>query len=59
MIDDAWREQDLAPFLHRGPKDQTTRLITTRDDRVLVPAQNSKPPSKCSVSCAAAIPSWA
>src|SRR5262249_31583162 len=35
VIDDAWREQDLAPFLHRGPRDQTTRLITTRDDRVL------------------------
>ena len=32
VIDDAWRVQDLAPFLHRGPKDQTTRLITTRDD---------------------------
>ena len=32
VIDDAWREQDLAPFLHRGPRDQTTRLITTRDD---------------------------
>jgi WD40 repeat protein len=35
VIDDAWRQQDLAPFLHRGPKDRTTRLITTRDDRVL------------------------
>ena len=35
VIDDAWRGQDLALFLHRGPRDQTTRLITTRDDRVL------------------------
>ena len=41
MIDDAWREQDLAPFLHRGPRDQTTRLITTRDDRVL-PAEAAR-----------------
>src|SRR6185295_19800280 len=35
VIDDAWRVQDLAPFLHRGPKDQTTRLVTTRDDHIL------------------------
>jgi hypothetical protein len=35
VIDDAWRIQDLLPFLHRGPKDQTTRLITTRDDGIL------------------------
>jgi hypothetical protein len=41
VIDDAWREQDLVPFLHRGPKDQTTRLITTRDDRVL-PAEAAR-----------------
>ena len=41
VIDDAWREQDLAPFLHRGPRDQTTRLITTRDDRVL-PAEAAR-----------------
>jgi WD40 repeat protein len=41
VIDDAWREQDLAPFLHRGSKDQTTRLITTRDDRVL-PAEATR-----------------
>lgn len=37
VIDDAWRVQDVAPFLHRGPKDQTTRLVTTRDDGVLPP----------------------
>jgi WD40 repeat protein len=37
VIDDAWRVQDLAPFLHRGPRNQTTRLVTTRDDRVLPP----------------------
>jgi WD40 repeat protein len=30
VIDDVWREQDLRPFLHRGPN--TTRLITTRVD---------------------------
>jgi hypothetical protein len=41
VIDDAWREQDLSPFLHRGPRDQTTRLITTRDDRVL-PAEAAR-----------------
>jgi WD40 repeat protein len=35
VIDDAWAPADLAPFLHRGPRDQTTRLITTRDDAVL------------------------
>ena len=29
--------QDLAPFLHRGQKNQTTRLVTTRDDRILPP----------------------
>jgi WD40 repeat protein len=37
VIDDAWRIQDLAPFLHRGPKNQSTRLVTTRDDRILPP----------------------
>ena len=35
VIDDAWRKQDLVPLLHRGPRDHTTRLITTRDDRIL------------------------
>jgi WD40 repeat protein len=35
VIDDAWRTQDLSPFLHRGPKDQTARLVTTRDDSIL------------------------
>jgi len=35
VIDDAWAAADLAPFLHRGPNDRTTRLITTRDDAVL------------------------
>jgi hypothetical protein len=35
VIDDAWRVRDLAPFLHRGPSTQTTRLVTTRDERVL------------------------
>ncbi len=33
VVDDVWREQDLRPFLEGGPN--TTRLITTRDDRVL------------------------
>jgi WD40 repeat protein len=36
IVDDAWRGQDLRPFLHGGPN--TTRLITTRLNRVL-PAQ--------------------
>ncbi|MBV8524362.1 MAG: toll/interleukin-1 receptor domain-containing protein, partial [Acetobacteraceae bacterium] len=35
VIDDAWSRGDLEPFLHRGPHDQTARLVTTRDDRVL------------------------
>ncbi|WP_046863665.1 TIR domain-containing protein [Microvirga massiliensis] len=33
IVDDAWREQDLRPFLQGGPN--TTRLVTTRIDRVL------------------------
>ena len=35
VIDDAWRVQDLAPFLHCGPRNQTTRLVTTRDDGIV------------------------
>jgi WD40 repeat protein len=35
VIDDAWREQDLRPFLRGGPN--TTRLITTRIDTILGP----------------------
>jgi hypothetical protein len=35
VIDDAWRRRDLEPFLHRGPRDRATRLVTTRDDGVL------------------------
>ncbi len=33
VIDDAWREQDLHPFLQGGPN--TTRLVTTRLEHVL------------------------
>jgi hypothetical protein len=33
IIDDAWREQDLSPFLQGGPN--CVRLVTTRIDRVL------------------------
>jgi hypothetical protein len=33
IVDDAWREQDLRPFLQGGPN--TTRLVTTRIDSVL------------------------
>ena len=33
VIDDAWREEDLRPFLRGGPR--TTRLITTRIDSIL------------------------
>jgi WD40 repeat protein len=36
VIDDVWRRRDLEPFLHRGPQDRTTRLVTTRDDGVLL-----------------------
>ncbi len=41
VIDDARRSPDLEPFLHRGLRDDTTRLIVTRDDRVL-PAQAAR-----------------
>ena len=30
VVDDAWSRSDLAPFLHKGPKDRTARLVTTR-----------------------------
>ena len=33
IVDDAWREQDLRPFLEGGK--ETTRLITTRIDSIL------------------------
>src|SRR5262249_56409553 len=33
VVDDAWREPDLRPFLQGGPS--TTRLITTRLDNIL------------------------
>src|SRR6516164_9327416 len=33
VVDDAWREPDLRPFLRGGPS--TTRLITTRLDNIL------------------------
>jgi hypothetical protein len=36
VIDDAWREEDLRPFLRGGPN--TTRLITTRIATVLHPS---------------------
>jgi WD40 repeat protein len=35
IVDDAWREQDLSPFMQGGQ--QTTRLITTRFSRVIPP----------------------
>jgi hypothetical protein len=41
IVDDAWREQDLRPFLQGGPR--TTRLITTRIDNVL-PAGTQRQP---------------
>lgn len=34
VIDDTWRVQDPASFLHRGPRDQATRVVTTCDDRI-------------------------
>ncbi|MCW5737134.1 MAG: TIR domain-containing protein [Enhydrobacter sp.] len=37
VIEDARRSCDLEPFLHRGRRDDTTRLIVTPDDRVLPP----------------------
>src|SRR5262249_23525088 len=41
IVDDVWREQDLRPFLYRGPN--TTRLITTRIANVL-PASTIRQP---------------
>ena len=35
IIDDAWREQDLRPFLQGGRN--TTRLVTTRLSGILPP----------------------
>ena len=35
IVDDAWREQDLRPFLEGGPN--TTRLVTTRISNILPP----------------------
>jgi hypothetical protein len=43
VVDDVWRRRDVEPFLHRGPRDRTTRLITTRDDGVL-PRDTTKVP---------------
>jgi hypothetical protein len=33
IVDDAWREQDLRPFMQGGTN--TTRLVTTRNDNIL------------------------
>ena len=44
IVDDAWREQDLRPFLQGGPN--TTRLITTRLDDVL-PARRLPAAGRC------------
>jgi NB-ARC domain/TIR domain len=33
VVDDAWREEDLRPFLQGGAS--TTRLVTTRNDNIL------------------------
>ena len=41
VVDDAWREQDLKPFLQGGPK--CVRLVTTRIDSVL-PAKALRQP---------------
>jgi len=41
IIDDAWREQDLRPFLQGGRS--TTRLITTRRDDILPPEAEREP----------------
>ena len=35
IVDDAWREKGLRPFLQGGPN--TTRLVTTRIDDILPP----------------------
>ena len=37
VIDDARRLHDLEPFLRRGSRDSVTRLLATRDDRLLPP----------------------
>ena len=41
VVDDAWREQDLRPFLQGGPN--CVRLVTTRIDSVL-PAESPRQP---------------
>jgi hypothetical protein len=41
IVDDAWREQDIRPFLQGGP--HTTRLITTRLDNIL-PSETVRQP---------------
>jgi nucleoside phosphorylase len=43
VVDDAWSRSDLAPFLHRGPKDRTARLVITRLADVL-PARTKSVP---------------
>jgi hypothetical protein len=43
VVDDAWSRHDLAPFLHKGPRDRTARLVTTRFANVL-PARTKSVP---------------
>jgi hypothetical protein len=40
VVDDVWREQDLACFLQGGTG--TTRLVTTRNDNTLSPMPYAK-----------------
>ena len=35
VVDDAWRQLDLEPFLVRGPRDRAVRLVTTRFDAIV------------------------
>ena len=56
IIDDAWREQDLRPFLQGGHN--TTRLITTRRGDILPREVVRQPVDAMQASEALALLSW-
>jgi hypothetical protein len=56
VIDDAWRETDLKPFLQGGPN--VSRLITTRLDRVVPSHVFRQPVDAMSAEEAIALLSW-
>ena len=56
VIDDAWREQDLRPFLQGGRN--ATRLITTRRDDILPLKAERRPVDAMAADEALALLSW-